>query len=959
MRRLMLLSLSVACLVLGRQPQALTPASLTNGRITAEFGDRGLVALSDLTLAGTHRFQHDEFTVTISGQTFDSRNLPAPSRRTSRNTVTYTWNPGFYRFAVVYSLAPGWRFLSKQISVVSTPRHTFRVDAVAVIRGALVEPIRDVFVPKGARPTLGTGDYGACLRFDGSRGLLAVAQNPFLQFTRDGQSVSLDYKPDMDWNLDWGPFVADRALLCPYRLTGHVLPARMLPEWQAPASGTRPGVPDAPPGMDEAEVEAFTEMVRAFLLTKPAKPTNVLVGWCLNDYQIDVATPEGREEYRRIIDRAAGLGADYVLYAPSNSVLSHREQSVDDWSWEHVLWLNLGQEIRRHEWDPKTSTLHASVQEMLDYAEAKNVKLLAYVYPVLPFSQDPAWLVRAKNNPNKRYANLGFRSLQDWLIETLVEFHDRLGLGGFAFDHTFLTYDGASRYAQWFGWRRVMEELRRRVPDIAIDGRQAYHLYGPWSWLAGSYPHPTFSDEQPESFAPFPDLHFDRVSADRERFTAYRYRNYEFAPSEIVPGFITHQTSRSDDTGAMPERKTDKGVMLLPFRQRDWDYLGWRYSLLSSIAVAGWNNVIDMVPARDPEENRLFSEADRQWFRQWIDWTNTNKELLRRTRTILGQPAIGKIDGTSAIAGDRGFIFLFNPNAGTTATTLHLDERVGVPSGRRFLLKEVHPLEGRLVGRSGTGVWTSGDEVSLAMEGHSVLVLELQPVPKAVVTPLLFNVPGKVALDRDTLVIDGARGEVGTSQQAAVLVPAGRPVRAVRVNGRAIDFERQGEMVRLSLHFDGAPFRTQLSVDTTDGGQNPRDFTGGVLRGRFTVPRRVFDQLDARRRAWPVKWTAEDYRTTWLVPERLLLFVEIAEPDDRWEARLRIDGRTIELRRAYSAVRRVPRTFVGFYADLSLVSADEEHTFELQLPPLEPGQLRGVFFENVETEYTNVIRQTS
>ncbi len=53
---------------------------------------------------------------------------------------------------------------------------------------------------------------------------------------------------------------------------------------------------------------------------------------------------------------------------------------------------------------------------------------------------------------------------------------------------------------------------------IVIDGRQTYQLYGPWSWLAGSYPHPTGNDEQPESFKPYPDLHFDRVSADRARF---------------------------------------------------------------------------------------------------------------------------------------------------------------------------------------------------------------------------------------------------------------------------------------------------------------------------------------------------------------------------------------------------------------------------------------------------------
>jgi hypothetical protein len=204
----------------------------------------------------------------------------------------------------------------------------------------------------------------------------------------------------------------------------------------------------------------------------------------------------------------------------------------------------------------------------------------------VPFSQNPEWLVSAPKNPDRKYASLGVRALQDWLIDQLVAFQKKTGIGGYAFDHTFLTYDGTSRYAQWAGWRRVMEELRRQLPDIAIDGRQAYHLYGPWSWLAGSYPHPTWSDEQPESFMPFPDLHFDRVSANRQRYTAYRYRIHDFAPNEIVPGFANHQTSRSDDTGRMPERQTETAAACCcRSRERDWDYLGWRYSLLSSIAT--------------------------------------------------------------------------------------------------------------------------------------------------------------------------------------------------------------------------------------------------------------------------------------------------------------------------------------------------------------------------------------
>ena len=625
-RRLLLSGGLLLWLCLLAAPAGARPASLSNGHVSAQFGDRGLSALSGAETGVPVRFTQDDFAITMAGTTIESRTLPAPVRSVVKDRVTYTWSAPPYRVTVAYELAPGRHFISKQISVegASAP---FRVADVVVFQSGLTDTIAGQFVPKSARPNLGTGDYGACLRFGRTRGLLIVVQNPFLEFVRDGQVFTLRYRPDLEWNPADGPFVADRGLLAAYKPTGRVLPDRMVAEWNLPSA-------EGAPGMDEAEVAAFTDMVRAFTLAKPSRPVNVFVPWCLNDYQIDIATAEGRAEYKRVLDTAVELGADYAIFAPTNSDLAKREDSTDDWSWENLLWVGFGQKIRKNEWAPKTDPIPASVREMLDYAAAKPIKLLAYVYPVLAFSQNPAWLTARANNPKRMYGNLGFRSLQDWMIETLVAFHDRLGLGGFSFDHAFLNLDGTSPYAQWAGWRRVMEELRRRIPDIVIDGRQAYHLYGPWGWLAGSFPHPTFNDEQPESFMPFPDLHFDRVSANRERWTAYRYRNYEFTPSELMPGFITHQTSRGDDTGEMPEKKTDRGVMLLPLRVRDWDYLGWRYSLLSSIAVAGWNNVLDMIPARDLEEHRAFSAADRQWFRKWIDWTNTNKEYLRQTRTI-------------------------------------------------------------------------------------------------------------------------------------------------------------------------------------------------------------------------------------------------------------------------------------------------------------------------------------
>lgn len=916
-------------------------AGLSNPKFSADFNERGLTSIHDEWSRGTFHFGVDDFRIVLNGQTYTSATLPAPVRTETEGAVSYAYTAGPYKLTVVYELRPEWRFLSKQIVITGAPAGKFRLDEIAVFTGSIQEPIQEIKTISHRNNRLGTADYGACLRFERSRGLLVAAQNPFLNFDRDGSHIALSYKPDMEWDIAWGPFAADRGLLAPYLSTGRTQPETMLPEWQL-------GPGDARPGLDESEVFAFTEMVRAFLLYRPAHPLNLMVGWCANDYQIDIAKPEGRAEYKRILDMAADVGAEHVLFAPANSAVSKRVDSTDDWKWEYVTWLGLGEKIRRNEWDPATGAIPADVREMLDYAAAKHLGLLAYVYPILGFTQNPAWLT-----PNGKRANLGVRAFQDWLIGALEGFYRHTGITGYSFDHTFLNLDGASRYAQWHGWRRVLETLRRDLPDIVIDGRQAYQNYGPWTWLAGSYPHPTSTDEQPESFVSFPDLHLDRVSADRERYTAWRYRQYEFAPGEIVPGFITHQTGRNDDSGEMPAVKTADDEVLLPFRRRDWDYLGWKYSLLSSIAIAGWNNVIDMIPARDPEEFRNFSQDDRALFRHWIDWADAHKDYLRRAKPILGPPAIGKVDGVAAFQDDSGYIFLFNPNGRRMEATVALDDTVGLREHTPYKVRELYPQAERLVGRAERGSWLYGDAISRILDGGSAVVLEVERAVRSE-EPELLNVTGTVRIDGATVRVRDVRGEAGTTEMLQIALPSSAKVTSVDLDGTVIPAKpNRFGIIEIPVTFQGARFRHYEQVDT----YRPA-FTGGTVTASFRVPQRIFDQLAARRKAWPIPWTDEDRRSTWLDPARLLLFVQLAEPDDRWQASLKIDGQPVDLKKAYASVRANRRNFTGFYADVSALAPDKEHKLELTLPAgLKPGQYQGVFFENVETEYTPAVSQ--
>ncbi|HYA48724.1 MAG TPA: hypothetical protein VEG35_03410 [Burkholderiales bacterium] len=916
--------------------------SLDNGRLRAEFNDRGLVALSDIRSGRRVALSADPTSVTIGDEKICVAELGPAEVETKPAKLTFRYIRDPYTFDVSYELRPGWAFLSKQIVVTSAGRSAFRVKEVALLDTKLDQAVLDEL-------KLADGRWGSFCRFGApgaaagppAWGLFFAVQNPFLAWKRDGQSVSASYAPDMEWKPDYGPFASDRLCIGLYGLSGVHFPAKAVPEWKLVADYSR--LLTEVPTIDATEVAALSECVKAFLLYFPGR-TRVHVPWCENDYQVDVGTPEGVAEYKRIMDRAAELGANYLLYTPANRELSRLEDNADAWGWENILWFGLGQKIRKGEWDPETDDVPAGLRPMLDYAASKNLKLMAYAYPSLPFLQNPEWTRWAGDKVGGYSgADTGLRSYQDWWIAKLLAFVRRTGAAGFSFDHWWIAYDNASsKYAQWYGCRRILETLRREVPDIVIDGRQQYQNFGPWTWLAGSYPHPTLTDEQPESFTAFPDLHTDRVSADRQRFAAWTYRVERFAPPEITPGFMTHQSERSDEKDVM---RRDQ------FRPRDWDALGWKYSVLSSIGTAPFNHVLNFIPARDPEEFKALSDDDKAWLRRWLDWTEANAKYLHALRPIIGPPMLGRADGTAAVVEDRGFVFLFNPNPGRVEARLRLDASIGLVKGERFVLREALPEEGKVLG-SPEGFFRAGDEVSVPLSGADARVYEVFPAPEKVEEPVLFNASGGVELSGGRLALTGVSGEPGTSAEALVLLPAGKVVRSLSVNGAAYPFKQKGDLVPVTVRFVGKPFGRLERLGVYDP-----NFTGGTFRAKFTVPARVFKQLADRKEKWPVTYTEDDLRAPWLGSWRLLLFAAVAEPDESMDITAKVNGQPVPVKKAYNSVypHSPKRTYLGSYLDLSGLRPDTPYEIEMTLPPLPAGRLLGLFFENIEPESTERI----
>lgn len=921
---------------------------LENQRLRADFDDRGLVRLEGRELGFSRGVTRDRLEMEVDGTVLDTANVAPLAVERIDQTVRYRYLLGDRPVEIVYELQPDWGFITKHVRF--APRGAHHIKRIEVLDLRFAEPWT------GHIP-LRNGAYGALGHMDDRTGFFTGLQNPYNILSADQEEgdLSLAYELDMAWEEEWGVFESDRAYLGFYARDGRTYPAQMLDEWRYLREPGAYG--DDMPQLDAAGIEALAGCVSAFTTYRPERSVRVVVDWCMNAYQLNLSNPEHWEEYRRIIRMASAVGAEHILYAASDLELAPQARNRDAWGWEQKLWLNMGQAIRAGEWVPGKDPLPDVVQMRIDEAAKHNIRFLAYVYPSLPFEQDPlwtAWVGRLPGSPRPggyRAADTGIRSFQDWLLATMIAFKEQTGVSGFSFDHWWIAYDDSetSRYAQWYGARRILKELREHDPDIVIDGRQQYHNFGPWTWVGGSYPHPMASDEQPGSFRAFPDLHFSRVSANRTRSRNFWFQVHNFCPVELIPGYMTHQTMRSDREGVM---RRD------PYRRADWDYLGWKYSVISSIATAPINHVINYLPARKPEEFEQFPEEDQQWFRDWLDWTDEHIDMLRNIRPFLGQPMVGRCDGTAAIRDGSGFIFLFNPNYRPLDASFELDETIGLAVEGDYVFRQLYPDlgKGRYIGPGARGAWAKGDRVTLPMDGASALVLELVRLPGQPSEPILLNVTGSVEVkDGGVLHLTGVSGEPGTEVEAVVRLPSGTEITATTVNGRVAPFTVGEGLVKIGIRFAGPRFAARQQI----GAYDP-DWTGVRFAGTLRMPSEVLAQLAARRTEWNIPYDEEEILATWNAPWRNLLFINIADPQQSMEVSARIDGEPVEVQRAYSGVHPASarRTFAGFYVDVTdRIEEGRSYVLEVDLPEgLEPGQFQGVFFDAVETRWTDTVR---
>jgi hypothetical protein len=396
--------------------------------------------------------------------------------------------------------------------------------------------------------------------------------------------------------------------------------------------------------------------------------------------------------------------------------------------------------------------------------------------------------------------------------------------------------------------------------------------------------------------------------------------------------------------------------MRTPFRIRDWDYLGWKYSVLSAVGTGPFNLVINYIPARDTSEVKYFSDKSKQWLNHWFDWVDNHIKYMYHLRPIIGQPMVGRVDGSSAIINNKGFLFLYNPNYRAMNAEFKLDKSIGLKSGDKFAIKTLYPNEAGFIAAPDGGLWKYGQKVSLHLDGVQARVFKVIPA-KEINKPLLLNAEGNVKLDGKTIIASGVCGPIGHKRQLSFVLPQNTTVKKLMINGKNVAFKSKGNILTADIKFDGTRFDHAQQVGKYDS-----TFTGGKYTASFTVPQRIFNQLNRRRKTWPIPYTKKDLKATWLGPSRLLLFIQIAQPNLDMNVAITINGKAVNLKKAYTSVHPNNttnlNTFMGFYADLSsMIKPGKKYNVTVTLPKMKPGQFHGLFFQNIKTKYTQKIHE--
>ena len=148
-------------------------------------------------------------------------------------------------------------------------------------------------------------------------------------------------------------------------------------------------------------------------------------------------------------------------------------------------------------------------------------------------------------------------------------------------------------------------------------------------------------------------------------------------------------------------------------KPRQWPSAKLDYILLSALSSAP--NLLLYLPTKTGLPAR-----DKAEIRKWLEWGRKNFAYLNVRRDLADWPAAGKVDGSAHMLGDRGIVFLFNPNQQPLPAEFALTpEGIGCTGRGRYHILQEYPAPAH------AAVCRGGETVRWEVPGRSVALLRI------------------------------------------------------------------------------------------------------------------------------------------------------------------------------------------------------------------------------------------
>ncbi|MFN8488037.1 MAG: hypothetical protein U0350_10620 [Caldilineaceae bacterium] len=666
---------------------------LANPKLTVTLADTGSLLAIENHLAGeTYHFAADAFFLeTDQGRFSNQAAQPVPVTQ-GQDSLVYHFAFGPLRLELIYQLSAENGFVRRSVKV--NNRTPLRLLTLTLGQTVFCQPADEVihYLTFWMAPTV------EFIRYE-QGGLFTGIENPFYQAELTGQGVTLNFEPGLILRAGEG-YASEAQFIGVYKKSGVMIEDSARPFRYPNGSAHIP--------IDRNESRAMRAFALDYLQPLPQTFRTINYHFFHPLPQMP-STEEDKWYFLKTIDTFAAIGGDMIIFKPL-----HRHRKPDA--------------ITPY-WNVLPDDTGAVARQIADYATQKGITYGFYLGIAgghgeegnaagLPFRpEETRW--KKMDAAGRRAPDncIGCDDFYEWWFQVQDNTIQQYKLSNWSWDPSLGSamncYDESHGHiagkGAYKGWRRCIELTRRlkeSKPGLFIQGFYGTKNFGLWG-LKYTDQHEVYNEQTAIVCTHHTQISDDRQNADGLRFQNYWSMRFRFLPTVI--GHAMHQR--------MSEGEFDRQLI------KAWDFYGWRYALMSALAVSG-----SLMPAILPVKSDLIP-GYAAFYQKWTQWAKVHFDYVPYTEPFGEQVQPGCIDGYARIKGDHGFIFLFNGNPRPAQITFEVGDEINLQQAGMYEFVELYPAEDRPVrDNHGQALFVLGDKASLTLPANSCKLLALRRV---------------------------------------------------------------------------------------------------------------------------------------------------------------------------------------------------------------------------------------